>query len=187
MILRFDGNEDDVHDFLVFDFDDGQAVPPIPGPYLLLARNVAPDSPSTHTAIYAGETRDCRRRRDRHAEALERFAPTAAATVDKRFDRGAPCLMLIPENWESLVPAVADPREHRVAYETKLKFLCSPICDFEARHLKTHRGARRFRPGNHLVNVNARAGRLDYGGADVTPPPSPPGWLRPRPSDRAPA
>jgi len=188
MILLFEGNDGDVHELLVFDFHDARAIPPIPSPYLLLARNVAPDSPSTHTVLYAGETRDCRRRRADHAATPERFARAAAATVDERFDAGVPALMLIPENWESFVPAAVDQREHRAAYEALLKFLFSPICDFEERHRKTHRGGRRFRPGNHLVSLNRRAGRLDYALAAgaVTPPPSPTESPRPPLLDRAP-
>lgn len=186
MMFVFEGNEDESHHFMAFDFADEKSIPCIPAPYLLLAENTGSRSPSTHTVIYAGESADCRRRCAAHGRALGRFHREAAATVEERFDKGVPALVLIPENWRDFVAAGVEPRMERAQYEERLKFLFSPICDFQSQHLTAHCGGRRFRPGNHLVSIHRRAGRMTYArpALGVMPPPSPPESHRRRLADR---
>jgi hypothetical protein len=112
--------------------------------------------------IYAGESRDCRARCESHAKDRAKFQRGAAATVSDRHDTGMPALVLIAADWRPFVTPSAGPRQERMEYEERLKFLFSPICDFQARHLTAHRGGRRFRPGNHLVSVKRKTGRLVY-------------------------
>jgi hypothetical protein len=176
MVFVFEGHEDESHRFHAFDFHDETNIPGIPAPYLLLAENEGVRSPSTHTVIYAGESADCRQRCAEHKRGLGRFRRDVAVDAGERFDTGVPSLVLIPENWRDFVASSSDARSERVQYEERLKFLFSPICDFQSRHLAAHRGGRRIRPGNHLVSIHPHARRLTHVRPllGFMPPPSPP-------------
>lgn len=169
MRLVFEDDGQALHRFDVFEFHDMARMPAAAAPYLLLAENPGPRGPAFYTAIYAGESQDCRARCESHAKTLARFQRGAAATVSERLDTGIPAVVLIAADWRHFVTPCADPRTERMQYEERLKFLFSPICDFQSRHLTAHRGGRRYRPGNHLVCIERRRGRLVYARPDERP------------------